>query len=348
MTIQEIFNMLVRAKRPMDFFGNISDTHDLRKIYVKYAKIVHEDNVLPKDKYIASQAFLILQELYDMGRSEFEQGIYDVTNPIDLYKSQDPLFELNVKGNKYAFYECICNGEVADIYRGICGDRMVCIKIVANPNDNDLLKKEYDLLMKYSHTSMPIVREFIEINDCASIIMDEIEGEPLVSIMDRNKQGIPVKHVMWIMERLFSVTGYLHSNLVVHENIIPENILINTKNHNVILTGFSFHIPSANENSAHYMITNEKFSAPEISNTATVIPQSDIYSLGRLCIYMLGGSLITGGLPVGIPADIKDFIRKLCIADVNKRPNDAWALWDEWAELRTKNFGKERFLPANF
>lgn len=348
MSRQEVYNMLVRAKRPKDLFGEVKDEKELKKQYNYFAKLIHPDTASANEQYLSQQGFPILQELYKKGIDELKKNIYNVFETVDLYKSQEAIFEIKIKGKLYKFYECICNGEISDIYRGLCDNDIVCLKIAIDEADNDLLKAEYDTLMKYTHTSMPIAKAFVKINGLSAIIMDEIKGESLISIMERNKSGIPAEHVMWIMERLFSVVGYLHSNFIIHENLIPENILIDKNVHNVILTGFSFHIPNANEDSKKYMIASEKFSAKEVSELKPVTPKSDIYSLGKLAIYMLGGSVTTNGMPTVVPIEIRDFIRKMVTDNVNERSDDAWKLWDEWRAIRTKLYGTKRFQNATF
>lgn len=348
MTRQEIYNMIVRAKRPIDLFKEVTSIKELKKKYTELAKKIHPDTAKANEQYISSQGFMLLHTLYEQGQKELEDGIYDVTELSQLYKSQTPLFDLNVKGKVYKFYENIYNGEISDIYKGLCDDDVICLKVALDETDNDLLKKEYETLMKYSHTSMPIARDYLKINGLSAILMDEMKGENLESIMERHPNGLHPQHIMWIMERLFSVIGYLHSNFIIHENIIPENIIINTQNHNVAIMGFSFHISDANKDDKHYMIANDKFAAPEVNKTTRVLPQSDIYSLGKLAIYMLGGSTITNGMPMSVPSEIRTFIRKMVKTDVNKRPNDAWKLWDEWRNIRTKLYGNDRFQKADF
>lgn len=348
MTRQELYNMFVRSKRPIDCFGDVKDEAELKKVYRNFARQIHPDTASPRDKYISEQGMSILNDLYNLGLTELEQGIYSIKNILDLYQHQDPLFEIKVKGNPYKFYEQVATGEVADIYRGIADNNLVVLKIAMDEGDNALLKQEFDTLNSYTHQSMPIVRDFVKINGRAGIVMDNIEGMPLVEIMKKYPKGLDPKIVMWVMERLFSIVGYLHSNMIVHGNIIPENIIINGINHNTSLLGFSFHIPKANEKDKHYQIRSEEFSAPEVNKTSQVLPKSDIYSLGKLAIYMLGGSTFTNGMPVSVNQQVREFIRTLVVEDVDKRPIDAWKLWDDWRDIRVKAYGKPKYVPVEF
>lgn len=347
MSIKEIYEKLLNAKRPIDFFEKVSTEEELKKIYREYAKVLHPDTVSESEQYISSEAFSILGKLYKLGISELEQGIYEKIDPIKLYKNMDPLFDITVKGNTYYFYENVFEGEVAYIYKGICNDDIVYLKIAIDEVDNELIDNEYKVLSTIRHQSLPFVEHKIVINNENAIIMREVKGITMLDLLDEYKSGAPAEHVMWMLERILSVVGYLHSNCVVHGNIKPENIIINKEVHNVSLVGFSFCIKDANTLDAKYKIVNDYYTAPEVSKDARVLPSSDIYSIGKIAIKLLGGSVITNGIPLSVDPRVRTFIKNMVTDDLSKRPNDAWKLWSEVSKLRTEVFGTERFKKMN-
>lgn len=348
MNRQELYNFFVRAKRPIDCFGDIKDEKELKKVYFDFVKQIHPDTAKKNEKYVSNEGFVLLQYLYKKAQEELEKGIYALRNPVDIYNAQTPLFELNIHKKDYKFYELLNEGEIADIYKGVCDKDLVVLKLCLEETDNHLLEQEYSTLKKYTHSSFPIVRDFIKINGRTGIVMDEISGVPLEDVMKKRKNGIEPLYVAWILERMFSAIGYLHSNYIVHGNLNPDNIILNGIIHNVGITGFSFHIPEANEGKNKYQIKNEDFSAPEVSKDMKVLPSSDIYSIGKLAIYMLGGNVKNNGMPINIDSRMREFIRKLVEKDYKKRSDDAWKLWDEWRELRVKIFGKPHYIPIEF
>lgn len=341
MTIKEIYEKLLRSKRPADFFGELTTKEELKSIYKKYARKVHPD--MAKDKYIATEAFHILGRLYKEGQVELEQGMYGVVDQIQLYKNKDPLFEITIKGELYRFYENVFEGEVAYIFRGISENDVVYLKMAIDSEDNELIETEYEVLSTTRHQSLPYVEHKIMINDSNSILMREVKGITMVELMKQYPSGVPAEHVMWMLERLLSVVGYLHSNCIIHGNIKPENIIINKDNHNVSLLGFSFCIPKANTKEAHYQIVNDDYTAPEVSKTAEVLPSSDVYSIGKIAIKLLGGDVRRDGMPIKVDARVRSFIRNMVNPASTDRPNDAWKLWSELIELRNEVFGTERF-----
>lgn len=343
MDIKVVYEKLLQAKRPIDFFGEVSSDTDLKRIYRTYAKKIHPDTAPHNDKYIASQAIILLNDLYNLGAKELKDGIYSFIDPIKLYKHMSPLFEVKIKGELYEFYENVFEGEVANIFKGISNNNIFYLKVPIDSDDNELIDTEYRVLSTYRHQSIPYVEQKIKINGSNSILMREVPGITMPELLKQYKNRIPAEHVMWMLERLLSVVGYMHSNCVVHGNIKPENIIINKEIHNVSLIGFSFCIEKANTPDAHYKIVNDYYTAPEVSKDSTVLPSSDIYSIGKIAIELLGGNIYNNGMPVSVDAKVRDFIRKMVTTDLSVRPNDAWNLWSELVELRNEVFGTKRF-----
>lgn len=343
MTVKQIYEKLLQAKRPIEFFGEMSIADELKKAYKQYAKKIHPDIVSDKDRYIASEAFSVLNKLYDLGLSELEQGIYGIVDPVKIYKHMTPMFEITIKGELYQFYENVFEGEVGYIFKGTSDNDIVYLKVAIDPNDNDLIDTEYDILSTLRHQSLPYVEQKIMVNDTNAILMREVKGITMPELMEQYTRGVPAEHVLWMLERLLSVVGYLHSNCVIHGNIKPENIIINKDNHNVSLLGYSFCIPNANTSEAQYKIINDFYTAPEVKKTARVLPSSDVYSIGKIAIKLLGGDVVSNGMPISVDAKVRAFIRKMVSSTPSDRPDDAWKLWSELAKLRTEVFGTQRF-----
>jgi serine/threonine protein kinase len=325
----------------MDFFGNVS-ADEIKACYYSYAKIVHPDQAVG-DNRLAGETMSILNRVYKQALSEIADGIYGIVKPLDIYARSDPLFQFDISGRKLKFYEHFFAGEVADLYKGTDENNIVFLKVAIDDNDNHLIEKEFALLSRLSHQSLPIVEEQIVLNNKAAFLMREAEGTPLPELLLEYPRGIPAEHVMWMLERLLSGVGYLHFNKIVHGNIKPEQIVVNRDNHNVFLLGFSFSIEKADQKSAYYQIVNDIYSPPEVDKYTTVRPNVDIYAIGKLAVLMLGGKVETDAMPVKVDKRIRNFVRRLVKEDPGSRPNNAWGLWDEVITLRNTIYGTARF-----
>ena len=342
MNAREIYDKLVGAHRPFDFFGEVSWT-ELKALYRQCAKIVHPDTTKSGDQYLAQEAMKMLGDFYQQAEVEFQNGTYGITIKTSTEYLSNPLFEFTLGKNDFRFYKYFFEGEVADLYWGTCDGESVLIKIATDPNDNCLLEQEYRVLCGLKHKSLPVVKGRVVINDRAAFVMHEIEGTSLTDLMNEYPSGIPAEHVMWMLERLFSAIGYLHFNNLVHGNLKPEHIIVNRDTHNVSIVGFSFSIVSANLDIAHYRIINDVYTPPEVNKTARVMPNADIYAIGKLAVLMLGGDVTNNAMPMRIDERVRAFVRKLVGRNSRLRPNDAWQLWDEVIELRNEVYGKARF-----
>lgn len=266
---------------------------------------------------------------------------------IDKVYTSDYLFEVNVDGKKYQFFENVFEGEVAYVFKGTHDGDTVYLKLAINPEDNILLENEYDVLKMLEHQSLPVVLHKLEANDTCALIMKEVRGISMIELMKQYPKGVPCRHVMWMLERLLGVVGYLHSKGIIHGNIKPENIIVNKSNHNVTILGFSFCISNSNTEEAKYKIANDYYTAPEVCKEMTVLPSSDIYSIGKIAQELLGGDVKTSMLPNNVDSRVQAFIEKMMMASYSTRPDDAWILWSELIKLRTEVFGTERFQKMN-
>lgn len=296
------------------------------------------------EDYRAVRNFMITRKilfLYQDAVHRIGKGITD-----DVYDSEY-LFEITVEGEKYQFFENVFEGEVAYVFKGTHNGDTVYMKLAINPEDNVFLENEYEVLSGLKHQSLPVVLHKLQANDTCAIIMNEVRGISMIDLMKQYPKGVPAKHVMWMLERLLSVIGYLHSKCIVHGNIKPENIIINKANHNVTVLGFSFCIPNSNIKGAEYKISNDYYTAPEVCKEMIVLPSSDIYSIGKIAQELLGGDVKTSMLPDNIDMRVQEFIEKMMSASYCVRPDDAWVLWSELIKLRTQVFGTERFQEMN-
>lgn len=343
MPLDDLKILIENATRPIHIFGEITEV-ELNKKWRQLSKLVHPDSYINTEYLeLAEHLFIKLHTMYEQAKKEFNTGIYNVFDTLKLYSQMNYLFEISLGSNNYKFYEHYCEGEVANIYKGTNGKEIIYLKVAIENADNDLIDKEYEALKKLNHQSIPVVETNLKINNLSAFIMKEVVGLTVEELMEYFPNGVPPEHVMWILERLLGVLGYLHSNYIVHGNIKPEHIIINLEKHNATILGFSMSILEANKDDSKYMIKNDNYSSPEIDINARVLPNADIYSVGKIAIQLLGGDIKSNGMPIHVNKNIRDFIRTLVDSNPRTRNNDAWELWDELIKLRNTEYGTVRF-----
>lgn len=222
-------------------------------------------------------------------------------------------------------------------------DEYACIKqnLDLGKDDTELLRREAKILWHIHHHSLPTLRDFIECDDGSFLmVMTYIEGKDMYKIVKEDyPQGIHPEHICWMAQRLLNALHYLHYYGVIHGDVKPHNIIVKPDEHNAILVdyGLSSLNPKAKTKPMGY---TELFAAPEQIAGKPPLPETDIYSLGLTLIYALGGDITAKSLPRNVPEQLKDFILKMVVHDIHRRPKCAADLIKPLSNLRETLFGR--------
>ncbi len=355
--ITEFHSRVSQMNSPEELFGELKGDsknekiHSLNEIYKDLIKKFHPDkfaNAEAYTRYLTGEISGILNELNSQAKKKIEREIYG--KEIALSKNEVS-FEIKTKLRTYIIFEHFMEADYANLYRGEFYNKQamaekICVKIIRDKADNDLLRNEIQILKSIQHKSLPVyIDEFRTTEGELGLIERFIEGFDFISIKEKYPKGLPEEHACWILERLLSVLGYLHYNKIIHGNIEPGNIIVRPEDHNVFLIDFLFAIPNANNTSETYGCFNESYSAPEVEVKKKPIPASDIYSLGKSILFLLGGNVDKNKFPRSVDKRISKFLLEFLEPSPLKRAKDAWALWHRLSNLREEVFGaRHQFL----
>jgi serine/threonine protein kinase len=188
------------------------------------------------------------------------------------------------------------------------------------------------------------MKDYFAVGDGSyAIAMSFVEGKTLDKVIDKHK-AIHPEDTCWIMQRLFGVLHYLHSNGIVHSDVKPQNLIVQPKIHNAVLIdfGLSANRPNGSTKAIGY---TEAFAAPELKAGSPPIPESDLYGAGLVMIYALGGDPIGKIFPQHVPKQITDFCESLIQNDPTLRPN--WEKTDlvgRLSDIRLSVFGRRHSI----
>ena len=238
-------------------------------------------------------------------------------------------------------------GRTYEVKHKILGTK-ACLKqnIHVSPEDTDILLREARVLWDIHHYSLPTLRDFYECNDGSyALVMSFVEGKTLDAIVeDKAKKGkaLHPENVCWITQRSLNALQYLHYHGIIHGDVKPLNIIINTKEHNAILVdyGLASVKPKADTRQEGY---TPAFVPPEILDGKPPVPESDLYSLGATMIYALGGNPIGKTYPKHVPDELQKFFDNLVLHEPKNRPKwEDTDLIKELSDLRQKVFGRRQ------
>ncbi len=223
----------------------------------------------------------------------------------------------------------------------------VCIKHTINisPEDTALLVKETKALWDLRHHAIPAIRDFYQLPDgsCA-LVMSYVPGPTLEQVLEEyraKKKKLDPENACWIMERVLDALRYVHYHGVVHGDVKPQNIIVQPQEHTCCLVDFGLSSvrPDSKTRAEGY---TEAFASPEALAGNTILPESDLYSLGLTMIYALGGDPRTRKVPASVPESVREFVADLLVYDVTKRPH--WADSDlviKLRDVRKSAFGRD-------
>lgn len=315
----------------------------------------------PNDKELAQDAREHLDQFYERARARLADGIYGLKpNGNSLRKPGRLAFKTAKR--EYYIGEPIAEGTIAIIYDGECAIHdefagQIAIKIVNDVSDNELAWREARTL-KLLHGGngpqrkhLPVLLDRFQTDDHrVGLIFRHIgESQDLWTIRERPeyREGVDRKHMVWMLNRILSATGYAHNMGIVHGNLEPAHFMVRGRDHNVFIIDWSWAALSPAKTGDQFKIFTEHFSAPEVKMHGPPHPASDLYSIGKCMIHVLGGNVETNEMPDVVEPKLQRFLRYLVMDSMAQRPHDAWDQWRFLDSLVRELWGKKRFLTIS-
>ncbi len=172
---------------------------------------------------------------------------------------------------------------------------------------------EADILKNLRHPAIPIIYDIEETEDCVCIIEEYAQGVPLTSFIS-NKKSISTRKAVEIALSICDVVEYLHDNRVVHQDIKPENIIINGDRIKLLDYGNAGTADKDNSN----LTGTRGYAAPEQYEPGTVSVSSDIYALGVVILMLVTGSRDVNAADAVRPQQLGCIIKD-CLAHSRKQ-----------------------------
>jgi serine/threonine protein kinase len=342
--LEPIYHLITQASVAEDIF-KCTDLNlpsdmlqkEVEKRYNTLLKVINPDSY---QSVINSEAAIDVRDqlnsFYDLAKISIENGIYGINNIKKNIHLDHKTFQ--VGNRKYYIGQKLKESDLFTFYNGyldlgeIYGE--IIIKLVNNSKDNQLIQNEIRILdYLYSkpvpqRKHLPVFLNHFEVGTKKGIILRKISGYNFREISKYYPQGIDQKHMIWMLDRLLSLFGYIHSQGIIHGHLSPSHTIIRPNNHNAFILGWGnamFH----NELKGRKFNSESIFMAPELKNGGVIGPWSDIYSIGKLMIFILNGNLETNELPNSVEPKICKLLQSMVQLNPQNRPQDAWDLHEQ-------------------
>ncbi|OIP71869.1 MAG: hypothetical protein AUK48_11955 [Oscillatoriales cyanobacterium CG2_30_44_21] len=155
-----------------------------------------------------------------------------------------------------------------------------------------------------SHPQIPELIAYFAEDGYLYLVQELIGGENLNLELQKelqNKGVFTEDQIYELLESLLPVLQFIHDRQVIHRDIKPENIIrrsVDFANQSFVLVDFG--AAKIFDGNTGTLIGSAEYIAPEQSR-GKALPQSDLYSLGVTCIYLL-----TGISPFDLYDDVSD------------------------------------------
>jgi serine/threonine-protein kinase len=202
----------------------------------------------------------------------------------------------------YELSDFIGDGASARVYRGVHKPtgREVAVKIL-HPEQELMVKalkrflREAQLLCKLSHGNIVKGFEVRKVNGFRYVAMEWVDGGTVLEEVDRRAR-LDGPNALHITRQIASALDYLHGNGIIHRDIKPGNVLIDTSwNAKLIDLGLCLLIGQAREEAEGTTVGTVGYISPEQAKGTEVDERSDIYSLGVTLYHMVVGEVPFSG-----------------------------------------------------
>lgn len=288
---------------------------------------------------------------HEEAKQKIKDGSYGIRQSQSTAPKNAP--EIKTKRYTYKVLGHIAEGDYCNVYRAeyLGANGMMsegAIKSIINPNDNDLLETEVQVLNELNHVSLPhLVDTFKNKARQKSIVTSFIDGRDFTTIlkMDEFKEGVPESIALSMLDRCLNVLGYMHHNGWIHGNLEPANLIAVGRNHNVIPIDFIFSVKYVD---GKPFVGRNIFSPPEVSKGENAHPSADMFGLGMCFLYVTGGDIHRRVFSDKLNDVVKEFLGTFIEYDTDKRADDAWKALRRLIGIRSSLYPQREFIPHPF
>lgn len=222
--------------------------------------------------------------------------------------------------------------------------KMMSPALLVDPGNSQRFLREARAAAAINHRSVVSIFAVSKIRDLPYLVMELVEGESLQQRLERTPK-LDVETIIDISTQLAEGLSAAHAKRVIHRDVKPANILIQSETNSVKLTdfGLAYTISENPLTQTGTLLGTPEYLAPEQIDDAPSDERSDLFSLATV-IYHMGagtppftGSSIVATLrevttfePVPlcrvnriVPEWLSDLVEQLHVKDPNDRIADA-------------------------
>ncbi len=262
--------------------------------------------------------------------------------------------------HRYTPLRLLASGDTADIHLAATGDEshtaaepLYLLKVARVPESNAHLDNErrtLSRLLRVAGTStyrnyLPPLLESFSTKGGSPQRINVFRWEPVFCTLEHVHEQHPAldgRHLAWIFKRLLTVLGFVHRQSLLHGAILPCHALIHAAGHGLQLVGWGGSV-AVGQCIRNVPARYRDWYPSEVQHQRPASPATDLFLAARCLIYLAGGDPVTNWMPDAVPPPMQRFLKTCLLESVAMRPNDAWALMEEFDDLLYELYGPPKF-----
>ena len=170
-------------------------------------------------------------------------------------------------------------------------------ELASSPSSIVRFKQELLLARKISHKNVLRLHDFGEVGETKFMSMAYVEGRNLGDLLDECRR-LPMDRTIKIVRQLCAALDAAEAEGVVHRDLKPRNILIDSSDH-VYISDFglarSFDSEATRMTDAGRVLGTPRYMAPEQIESKPMDNRTDLYALGLIVCEMVTGDMPFAG-----------------------------------------------------
>jgi serine/threonine protein kinase len=261
---------------------------------------------------------------------------------------------------RYAPLRLLAAGDVADLHLAAAGDEAnvtpeppCLLKVARGPEGNahlDIERQALTTLLRaagdtsYRHYLPALTDSFTAIGRGPRRV-NVFRWGPGFHTLEQVPEQHPAldgRHLAWIFNRLLTVLGFCHRRGIVHGAVLPCHVLIDAAGHCLRLVGWGRSVATGRRIRgvpARY----EEWYPSEVRHRRPAGPATDLFLAARCLVYLAGGDPRTNRMPDAVPPPVRRFVRTCLLESAAMRPDDAWAVLEDFDDLLRAVYGPPAF-----